>query len=199
MKHINSPPSSRAIFLLISQNVCNCSNPCCSLWAAGHCGHGAACRVLLCKWKLVLPYTGVLSLNCSWFQLSQAGWESPNSHEGTLDSHGSTGARGGGTAAVGSSFGKARSCNISFCRVYNCSYLTADAALFPCSPSSAGQAQHLAGPWDPVQTCTWHCLGVSSHIRSILHIQVQTGTWKCSGHCAYSGLGVQLLSTGCCQ
>lgn len=60
-------------------------NPCCSLRAAGHCGHEAACAALLCKWKLVLPYRGVLSLNRSWFQLSQADWESPSSHQGTLN------------------------------------------------------------------------------------------------------------------
>lgn len=112
MKHINFPPSSRAIFLLVSQNMCNGSNPCCSLWAVGHCGHGATCTALLSRWKLVLPYRGVLSLNCSWFQLSQAGWESPNSHQVTLDSHGSTEARGGssqGRAAVSSSLAKVRS------------------------------------------------------------------------------------------
>lgn len=117
MKHINSLPSSRAIFLLLSQNVYNGSNPCRSLWALGHCGHGAACTALLCRWKLVLPYRGVLSLNCLWFQLSQAGWESPSSHQGTPDSHGSTGARGGGSrgrAAAGSSLAKARSRDTSF-------------------------------------------------------------------------------------
>lgn len=117
MKYINSPCSSRAIFLLVSQNVCNGSNACCSLWAAGHCGCGAACTALLCRWQLVLPYRDVLSLNCSWFQLSQAGWESPSSHQGTLNTHGSTEARGGssqGRAAVGSSLAKARSHNTYF-------------------------------------------------------------------------------------
>lgn len=36
------------------------------------------------------------------------------------------------------------------CHVYDHSYITADTPLFPCSPTSAEQAQDLAGPWDPV-------------------------------------------------
>lgn len=126
MKHISSPRSSRTIFLLVSQNMCNGSNPCCSLQVVGHCGCGAACTALLCRWKLVLPYRGVLSLG-SLFQLSQTGWESPDSHQGTLDSHGLTGARGGGSQgrpAVGSSLAKARSLFFVMCAIAHISLQT---------------------------------------------------------------------------
>lgn len=83
-----------------------------------------------------------------------------------------------------------------FCHAYNHSYLTADTALFPCSPTSAEQAQHLAGPWDPVQT--WHCLGVSNHTQSWT-AGCRQGLGNAPDVCAYSVLGVQLLSTRCCQ
>lgn len=48
----------------VSQSMRNSRNPCCSLRAVGHCGRAAACTAFLCRWKLVLPYRGVLLLNC---------------------------------------------------------------------------------------------------------------------------------------
>lgn len=50
--------------LLVSQSMRNGRDPCCSLRAVGHCGRAAACTALLCRWKLVLLYRRVLSLNC---------------------------------------------------------------------------------------------------------------------------------------
>lgn len=113
--------------------------------------------------ELVLPYRGVLSLNCSWFQLSQAGWESPNSHQGTPDSHGSVGARGGGSqgrAAAGSSLAKARGHDSSF---------------LPCVQSL--ETLHCFHAVPPVQSrhSTWQDLGIPCRPGTALVCQVTLG------------------------
>jgi len=91
-KDVDSPPRSRAVSLLASQSISNGRNPCRSLRAVGHRGRAAVCTALLCRWKLVLPYRGVLSLN--GFSFHRLVGKVPHSHRVTPGSCGSAWARG---------------------------------------------------------------------------------------------------------
>lgn len=90
----------------------------------GECGGAAACTALLCRGKRVLPYRGLLLLNCS--QLPQAGGERPHFHQGTPGSCGSAGTRAGspqGRGAVSSSCAKPRSHGAPFPLCMHCTVL----------------------------------------------------------------------------
>lgn len=155
-------------FCLFSRICVMAVNPCCSLRAAGQlwtwsCMHSTSLQVEACSslQRCFVTELFMVSTFTGWLGKSQL---SPRDTQ-----------QGPGEEAVGGGKGELQWAVLLqrqgaaiplFCHVYNHLYLTADTALFPFSPTSAEQAQHLAGPWDPMQTCMWHCIGVLSHTWS---------------------------------